>query len=518
MSSLVKIDNLLETAVYTPMSKIPLALESALFILTEILPKNKIRFEIEFYLKLNNALRIIALFCLEKNGLREYMNSKDWVNLSDISDYDQRILNCFADLSHRLGIFEKHNDFYRISPKYTELLSIDCAYLIQRVLADNCQLIKQRIDRHEYCKELIDFIDIYLLICFRNGNTVSHNVLNMFKLDTRWKYLIESQAYDIQLEMAEYTFELLNISLKTKTKSTREQSFYTKLGQQALEQLIKENFIELIENLKQQYQINTILDVGCGYGNHLEIFAQMGGFRDIYGIEYQTEVCKKLEQKFHNYPEVKIFNGNIFDLVISEKVDLIFLNYVLFYFSKVDKLRLFNQLNKLLSKNGVIVLCQYYSKIESIQKNIARFHQDLSIKKQIELYFSNNVLYSEVLLNESLDVFQASEQWDEFLQLLNQTNMEVRYLTNADNFYYSLFIVIEKVASIPNNTYIKPRHNIKDRYESNLLNANFPQSSSKLISQRIFALLTLFIITIGGFSLYQMWTSKPSNQPLERVK
>ena len=47
------------------------------------------------------------------------------------------------------------------------------------------------------------------------------------------------------------------------------------------------------------------------------------------------------------------------------------MNYVLFYFNSEEKKRVLEKAKSLLDENGSIVLCQYFSGIENLKKELA---------------------------------------------------------------------------------------------------------------------------------------------------
>lgn len=420
-------------------------LELSLSVVSKLLEKNQASLELSFYLYLVNALRIIALHILEKDNLRSELERQTWINPASLTQYNSRILNCFIDFAEKLGIILRQGEQICLDSKYSNPLMLNCHFLTQRLSSDyNYRLVKERISKHYYHEELQNFLHIYLLTSLKNKCSLSSQMLQDFGVTQNWLDLVNGHTYDMQLEMAEYTFELLEISLYEKIPSPRPDSYYTRLGKDAIKNLSQENFIELVEKLKVKHDINRVLDVGCGYGNYLKIFQEMKGFQKIYGVEMQHDVWELTTQKFQDFPEVEIINNDIFNIDLEQKVDLILLNFVLFYFSLEDKLKLLNKLKQLLSEQGVIVICQYYSHVEGIQSKLAQLKKDLDWEKYIQIYFASVVLYAEVLLNETINAFQASEQWEELLVLLQKAGLRIKYVTNADSFYYSFFIVIEK--------------------------------------------------------------------------
>ena len=89
-----------------------------------------------------------------------------------------------------------------------------------------------------------------------------------------------------------------------------------------------------------------VLDVGCAEGKFLDFFSQEG--LECYGVEVGMEAANIAESKY------KVYKGNLPELEINEKFDLIILRGVMQYFESPKDY--FRKINSLLNQNGLIYI------------------------------------------------------------------------------------------------------------------------------------------------------------------
>ncbi len=128
----------------------------------------------------------------------------------------------------------------------------------------------------------------------------------------------------------------------------------------------------------------------------------------------------------------------------QRKYDVVLMNYVLFYFHFADKKRIIDKAKSMLADGSSIVLCQYYSGIEAMKSKLAKLQDENSTAKKIEMYYSDKILYANTLWNDSVDTFAEAVKWDEFKTIVSDTGLHITSITNADPFYYSLFVELKK--------------------------------------------------------------------------
>jgi len=70
---------------------------------------------------------------------------------------------------------------------------------------------------------------------------------------------------------------------------------------------------EIVKNLK----INSVLEIGCGFGNNLKNFEG----KKVIGIDLSDYAIQKARKK---YPKFEFYVGNILQIPLEEKFDLVF--------------------------------------------------------------------------------------------------------------------------------------------------------------------------------------------------
>ncbi|HCC94215.1 MAG TPA: hypothetical protein DEQ26_07785 [Flavobacteriaceae bacterium] len=237
-----------------------------------------------------------------------------------------------------------------------------------------------------------------------------------------------------------YIIELENISLLNKTEASLSDDFYSDLGEEAFSLFNSKNYTLALKDCISQ----RILDVGCGNGNFIDYFIINNGFTNIVGIEKQEIVCEHIKNKYSEFPNIRIIQGDVMDIELNERFDLVNMSYMLFYLSHNEQKRLFEKLYYLLDDSGQIVFCQYFPHIESIQIEIAKQYSNWNYVDKYKFSISQNILYAEVLLNESLMVFKNAVRFPEFLLLLSETGFCIRQIYPADNNFYSFYFCLSK--------------------------------------------------------------------------
>lgn len=106
---------------------------------------------------------------------------------------------------------------------------------------------------------------------------------------------------------------------------------------------------------------NKILDLGCGAGQALYALRQIGYKGAYLGLDNDPDILKKsnLYYKKNNYKNFELNNTDINKFHSKEKFDLILVWGVISFFD--DYKNLFNKLDKLLIKDGVISIFSGFS-------------------------------------------------------------------------------------------------------------------------------------------------------------
>lgn len=110
---------------------------------------------------------------------------------------------------------------------------------------------------------------------------------------------------------------------------------------------------EILEKLGVDEKINTLVDVGCGYGTFLIPAAELVGGK-VIGIDIDDDMIKACKDKIQDYnvPSVELIYG---DITTDETM-----NFLSDYIGKIDYISLFNILHceepLLLLKKGYEIL------------------------------------------------------------------------------------------------------------------------------------------------------------------
>ncbi|MBV6518769.1 MAG: SAM-dependent methyltransferase [Candidatus Brocadia sp.] len=82
--------------------------------------------------------------------------------------------------------------------------------------------------------------------------------------------------------------------------------------------------VHYIENLIKKYaknKVETILDIGCGTGNHDVLFAKRG--YEIYGIDRSEEMIHIAKSRSHNLQNINFSVGNSESFTLDKKFDVV---------------------------------------------------------------------------------------------------------------------------------------------------------------------------------------------------
>ncbi len=97
-----------------------------------------------------------------------------------------------------------------------------------------------------------------------------------------------------------------------------------------------------------------VLDVGCGAGAWVEIFARR--YKDVIGIERSSLMVQAARKRLADLPNVEIFEGDGRANLPEGPFGMIFLGGLCMYLKNADVLTLLHSLKHRLSKEGSIIL------------------------------------------------------------------------------------------------------------------------------------------------------------------
>lgn len=381
-------------------------------------------YKVKYFEKLLNFIRVLSLYIVFKNGFDKVL---------EINERDEnRVVGSLLDILFHFNMITIKNGKTILNKKYDRLLKTK-ADLLQSLIEKDIYEEDSRIGNI-----FKDFLFVKELI--RKYNNHNYPLHFIKKNRKPWSRMISEGELDYEIRLAETLQKLSSLRIPNKIKSPFDEEFYTESGRNAFRNFTQYKFIDVFTDVIQKKDQSNILDIGCGYGNYIDVLSTNYPMFHISGIDSQQNVYEETSRKFNSTPNVEIIHGNFFHYPFQKKFDVVLLNYVLFYFNAREKSELIAKVKEILSENGSIIVCQYFSGIESMKRELADKQKDLSLFKKIEMYYSNKILYANTLWNDVADTFSESVKWDEFLDIISQNDLKINRITNADKFYYSLFI------------------------------------------------------------------------------
>ena len=98
----------------------------------------------------------------------------------------------------------------------------------------------------------------------------------------------------------------------------------------------------------------SVLDVGCGAGSWMEVFAKR--YIRVIGIDQSNMMVKAANEKLGHLSNVKIIKGDVRHNLPKGPFDMIFLGGLCMYLNDTDVVELLDALKRRLSDKGVIIL------------------------------------------------------------------------------------------------------------------------------------------------------------------
>ncbi|MEZ5105029.1 MAG: class I SAM-dependent methyltransferase [Draconibacterium sp.] len=397
---------------------------------------NPISYKLEFYEKMLNFVRVVGLKALSQN-LNVVPSSDSSKGLP--ANYGDRVSSSFVDFLFQFGIIVSREHGIVINNKYGNLLDEPT---INNVI-DKLEFPKRTVLSNQEIRTIDDFLFIIDLV--RKYNDPDYLFQNIKKRGRFWESLLANKQLDYEVRLCETLFNLVDIKIPEKIISPFEEDYYTESGRNAFENYTRFSFPRYLKEIIKENAKLNVLDLGCGYGNYIELIHENFKGCRVVGIEKNANVYESTSKKFKNHTNVKIINKDFFDFKPGDKYDVILMNYVLFYFNAKEKRKVLKKAKSILNKNGSIILCQYIPAKEDLKKELAKRQNDFTISREIEMYYSDKILYANTLWNDAVDTFSEAVKWDELKATISSLNLEIASMTNADRFYYSLFIELKSI-------------------------------------------------------------------------
>ena len=175
------------------------------------------------------------------------------------------------------------------------------------------------------------------------------------------------------------------------------------------------------------FQNKQVLDLGCGTGEFLNNYFEMGA--QCTGIDIEKNFKLKNKKNFNLYN----LDANTFLKNCKKKFDIIFLFEFLEHLEEIDKYKLFESLIKILNKNALIF-------VSTLNKNL--------LSKYLAIDIAENILKLLPKKTHEYDLFLSPTQ----LQILSQ-----KYklsLLNIEGLQYNPIIKSFKLSKVDLVNYI----------------------------------------------------------------
>ena len=134
-----------------------------------------------------------------------------------------------------------------------------------------------------------------------------------------------------------------------------------------------ETVFRLLGNSNFNSKNKKILDIGIGHGDNLLEFRRRGGI--TFGIDIREKILnsfiKKNKQEPKNYFHCDL---NQDFPKINEKMDLVLCKDTIYYLKLERQFILFDEINKILKKNGFILFQYIQAQLKSTSKNFFSFN------------------------------------------------------------------------------------------------------------------------------------------------
>ena len=160
--------------------------------------------------------------------------------------------------------------------------------------------------------------------------------------------------------------------------------------------IIRKKTAKIINNIINENKYNSLLEIGTAYGFSCNLWIQNKNLKNIVSIEKNIDNYL-IASNYVSHNNLKLINGDAFDIQINEKFDLIFLDG-----PKSNQEILFEKFLNLLNDNGTIVvdnlLLNKFKKLDINQLN----KNQRKLLEKIELfrkYLENNERINFTFLN-----------------------------------------------------------------------------------------------------------------------
>jgi len=412
-------------------------LSRAVIIMLQLCKKNTEAYKLAYYEKMTHYIQVIGLYIFSTNSHIKLTNSHFSSTVSE--NYEERVSQSLSDFLIHFEIIQFQKTKPVINPQFNFLFNEN---RIEHLVKNNGSVYSKHLNKKQKC-----IIHNFYFVCdlvqkYNKPNYVFKHITGKEK--AIWESLVINRKLDYEIRLSETLLNLIDIRIPQKIESPFSEDYYTESGQSAFNNFTRFLFLDYLKKIIKDNNTIQIFDLGCGYGNYIDILHHNFPDSVITGIEKNTAVFTETEKKFSETKTVEIINNDIFEYESDKKYDIILMNYVLFYFDLSGKQNIMEKAKNMLTDDGCIILCQYFSGIETMKKELAIKQKEYSIAKKIIMHYSNKILYANTLWNDAVDTFAEAVKWNEFKKIVTEADLYIASMTNADPFYYSLFVEIKK--------------------------------------------------------------------------
>ncbi len=191
------------------------------------------------------------------------------------------------------------------------------------------------------------------------------------------------------------------------------------------------------------YKNMKILDVGCGTGYMVAMFADLGA--TIFGFDISNDLIKTTNQRFMNYDNVKLFCGNIQNIGVQENFfDLITSSAVLQHITCDKHLhQSLCNLFALLKPNGYILLFETVFSEQGKNDPVSDVYINKKTRDEWVALFQKvgfTLIIEESYPQAALTFMKNLKKGSDLLKLNNTTNTLIDKVSYDTNHTYSYLI------------------------------------------------------------------------------
>ncbi len=159
----------------------------------------------------------------------------------------------------------------------------------------------------------------------------------------------------------------------------------------------------LIQSLPST-NIKTIIDLGCGSGNSMQVLREKFPAAYIVGVDPEPTMLDKARQQFTNDHQVGFFKGDALSFRTSKPADLLYAGFVMHWIPRSEQLKALDNISLNLNKGGKIAFIFSPSK-EGLpfQKGLNRLVQQQPYAKELKDFKQTQTFYKVDEYKEMLE-------------------------------------------------------------------------------------------------------------------